>query len=146
MPVNTQPNVSLVVSLDGVDYACQVIDASFKPPGVGATTVTETACPSGVVAEPGAAEAGSFTGNVFADSMDAGITYVLAQAALPQVDAEFDYIITFWPELGPTKAMQYTGQARVNSFQLDFAKPGIGKHPLDLEIVTATLGRPAAAA
>jgi len=144
MAVNTQPNVSLVVSLDGVDYACQVIDASFKPPGVGATTVTETACPSGVVAEPGAAAAGTFTGNVFSDSLDAGITWVLAQAY--ETDEEFDYIITFWPELGPTKAIQYTGQARVNSFQLDFAKPGIGKHPLDLEIVTATLGRPAAAA
>jgi len=144
MPVNTQPNVSLVVSLDGVDYACQVIDASFKPPGVGATTVTETACPSGVVAEPGAAAAGTFTGNAFGDSLEAGITWVLAQAF--ETNEEFDYIITFWPELGPTKAMQYTGQARVNSFQLDFAKPGIGKHPLDLEIVTATLGRPAAAA
>lgn len=144
MPVNTQPNVSLVVSLDGTDYACQVIDATFTPPGVGATTVTETACPSGVVAEPGGAEAGSFSGSVFSDSLDAGVTWVIAQAF--ETNAEFDYIITFWPELGPTKAMQYTGQARVNSFQLDFAKPGIGKHPLDLEIVTATLGRPAAAA
>jgi len=144
MPVNTQPNVSLVVSLDGVDYACQVIDASFKPPGVGATTVTETACPSGVVAEPGAAAAGTLTGNVFADSLDAGITWVLAQAY--ENDQAFDYIFTIWSDLGPTIAMQFTGQARVNSFQLDFAKPGIGKHPLDLEIVTATLGRPAAAA
>jgi hypothetical protein len=142
---NTQPNVSLVVSLDGVDYACQVIDASFKPPGVGASTITETACPSGVVAEPGSIEAGSFTGNVFADSLDAGITWVLAQAYEDQ-SSELDYIVTFWPELGPTKAMQYTGKAKVASFQLDFAKPGIGKHPLHLELSTATRGRPAAAA
>jgi ribosomal protein L18 len=144
MAVVTQPNVSLVVSLDGQDYACQVIDASFKPPGVGASTVTETACPSGVVAEPGSIEAGTFTGNVFADSLDAGVTYVLALAY--ETQSEFDYIVTFWPELGPTKAMQYTGRAKVASFQLDFAKPGIGKHPLDLELSTATLGRPAAAA
>ena len=121
-----------------------MIDASFKPPGVGASTVTETACPTGVVAEPGSIEAGAFTGNVFSDSLDAGVTYVLATAY--ETQAEFDYIVTFWPELGPTKAMQYTGRAKVASFQLDFAKPGIGKHPLDLELSTATLGRPAAAA
>jgi hypothetical protein len=143
MPVNTQPNVSLVVSLDGVDYACQVIDASFTPPGVGASTVTETACPSGVVAEPGSISAGSFTGNVFADSLDSGITWVLAQAF--EAQSELDYIVTFWPELGPTKAMQYTGTAKVASFTLDFAKPGIGKHALELELSTATLARPAAA-
>jgi hypothetical protein len=143
MPVNTQPNVSLVVSLDGVDYACQVIDASFKPPGVGATTVTETACPEGRVAEPGSVAAGSLTGTAFTDSLDAGITWVLAQAY--ETDAILDIVVTFWPELGPTKAMQYTGTARVNSYQLDFAKPGMGKHPIDLEVVTAVLARPAAA-
>ena len=143
MAVNTQPNVSLVVSLDGTDYACQVIDASFKPPGVGASTVTETACPSGVVAEPGGIEAGALTGNVFSDSLATGITYVLAQSY--ETQGEFDYIVTFWPELGPTKAMQYTGKAKVASFTLDFAKPGIGKHALDLELSTAVLARPAAA-
>jgi hypothetical protein len=142
MTVNTQQNVSLVVSLDGVDYACQVIDASFKPPGVGATTVTETACPEGRVAEPGSVAAGSLTGTAFTDSLDAGITYVLAQAY--ETDATLDIVVTFWPELGPTKAMQYTGTARVNSYQLDFAKPGMGKHPIDLEVVTAVLARPAA--
>lgn len=144
MSVNTQPNVSLVVSLDGTDYACQVIDVSFKPPGVGATTVTETACPDGRVAEPGSVAAGSLTGNAFTDSTDVGITWILAQAY--ETDAEIDFILTFHPELGPTKAMQWTGTARVNSYQLDFAKPGVGKHPLDLEVVTAVLARPAAAA
>lgn len=144
MAVNTQPNVSLVVSLDGVDYACQVIDASFKPPGVGSSTVTETACPSGVVSEPGAIASGSLTGTVFADTTDTGITWVLAQSFEANA-AELDYIYTVWPELGATKAMQYTGTARVASFQVDFAKPGLGKHPIDLEIVTAALARPAAA-
>jgi hypothetical protein len=142
MAVTTQPNVSLVVSLDGTDYACQVIDASFKPPGVGAATITETACPDGIVAEPGAKAEGSLTGNVFADSSDAGITWALAQAY--ETDATLAYIVTFWPELGPTNGMQWTGEARVNSFQQDFAKPGIGKHPLDLAITTAVLARPAA--
>lgn len=143
MPVNTQPNVSLVLDLDGATYECQVIDASFRPPGVGASTVIETACPDGRVAEPGAVSSGSLTGNAFADSLDTGLTWILAQAY--ETDATLTYVLTFWPELGATVAMQYSGDARVNSFQLDFSKPGTGKHPLDLEVVTATLARPAAA-
>ena len=140
MPVNTQPNVSLVLMLDTTSVECQIIDASFKPPGVGASTVTETACPDGRVAEPGAVASGSLTGNAFADSLDAGITWLLAQAY--ENDATIAYELTFWPELGATQAMQYTGEARVNSYTLDFSKPGIGRHPIDLEVVTATLARP----
>ena len=143
MAVNTQQNVGLVVDFDGTEYQCQVIDASFKPPGVGTSTVTETACPDGRVAEPGAISPGTFTGNVFADSLDGGITWALAQAF--ETDATITYIVTFWPELGPTKAMQYTGEAKVNSFQLNHSKPGLGKHPLDLSITSATLARPAVA-
>lgn len=141
MTVNSQKNVSLVVSLDGVDYACQVIDASFSPPGIGSSTITETACPDGAVAEPGAIAAGTLTGTVFADTSDAGITWALAQAY--EANAEIAYIYTLYPELGPTHAMQYTGTARVASFSVDFLKPGLGKHPIDLEIATAALARPA---
>ena len=143
MPVNTQPNVSLILDLDGATYECQVIDLSFRPPGVGASTVTETACPDGRVAEPGAVQSGSLTGNAFTDSLDTGLTWILAQAY--ETDATLAYTLTFFPELGATKAMQFTGEARVSSFQLDFSKPGINRHPLDLEVVSATLARPAAA-
>ena len=143
MPVNTQPNVGLVLDLDGATYECQVIDASFRPPGVGASTVTETACPDGRVAEPGAVASGSLTGNAFADSQDTGLTWILAQAY--ENDATLAYTLTFWPELGATKAMEWTGEARVNSYTLDFSKPGVGRHPIDLEIVSASLARPTGA-
>ena len=140
MAVTTQTNHSLVVSLDGTDYACQVIDASFTPPGIGSSTITETACPDGVVAEPGSISNGSLTGTVFADSGPTGITWALAQAY--EANAELAYIFTAWPDLVDTGGMVYTGTGRVASFQIDFSKPGVGKHPLNLEIPTAALTRP----
>lgn len=143
MPVNTQQNASLTLTLDTTSVECQVIDLSFTPPGVGASTVTETACPDGRVAEPGTIASGGLTGTVFADSTDTGITWLLAQAY--EDNRTLAYVVVYWADLGATIGMQYSGDARVNTFQLDWAKPGMGRHPIDLEVVTATLARPAAA-
>lgn len=143
MPVNTQPNVALTLTLDGTSVECQVIDATFTPPGVGASTVTETACPDGRVSEPGTIASGGLTGNVFADSQDGGVTWILLQAY--DTNATIAYVVTWWADLGPTKAVQYTGDARVANFQLAWTKPAMGRHPIDLEIMTATVARPAAA-
>lgn len=143
MPVQTQPNVSLKLTLGTTSVECQIIDLSFRPPGVGNSTITETACPDGRVSEPGAIASGALTGNTFADSLATGITWLLAEAY--ETDETVAYVLTFWADLGATVAMQYTGDARVNSFQLDWSKPGIGRHPVDLEVVSAALARPAAA-
>jgi hypothetical protein len=109
---------------------------------VGTGTTVETACPDGRVVEPGAAEPGALTGNVYADSTDTGITWALAH--LKQSGATFAYTATWWADQGATKAMEFSGEATVASFQLDFTKPGYGKHPVDLSLITATIARPAA--
>ena len=82
--------------------------------------------------------------NAFADSLDTGITWLLAQAN--EEDAAITYSRTFWPELGATKGMTWDGVCRVNKFSQPFAKPGIGRQPIDLEVTSATLSRPTAAA
>ena len=65
MTVNTQPNISLVLTLDGTAVECQVITLDFQAPGVGASTVTQTACPDGLVSEPGTISSGSITGDLW---------------------------------------------------------------------------------
>ena len=86
--------------------------------------------------------AGSITGEAFSDSADTGITWLLAQAN--EDDDAITYSLTFWPELGTTKAMKWDGVCRVNTFRQPFAKPGIGRQPIDLEVTSATLSRPTA--
>lgn len=144
MAVNTQPNVGLTLTLDTQSVACQVIDLNYKPPGVGNSTIVETACPDGVVSEPGSITSGSLTGNAFLDSSDTGLWWLLAQAY--EENATIAYVLTFYSELGPTHGFTYSGDARVNSIEAPFSKPGLGRHAIDLEIVSATLARTTAAA
>ena len=143
MPVNVQPNISLELTLDTTTVECQIIDASFKLPGTSAGTLVMTACPDGNVMDPGSPAVGSLTGNAYTDTADTGLWMVLADAY--EENLPLDYVLTFFPELGPTKGVTFTGTAKVNALQLDFAKPGNNKHPIDLGIETAVRSRPAAA-
>lgn len=143
MPTNVQPNISLVVKLGAASYECQFITASFKLPGTSQGTRVETACPGGVVTDPGTVSNGSFTGEAYTDTTDTGLYKALDTAYAS--NAVLAYELTFFPELGATKGVKYTGNARVNSLQLDFSKPGNSKHPVDLAIETAVFSRPTAA-
>lgn len=144
MAVISIPNIALLVSVTylstPLEFACQVIDAELTLPGASAGTRIETACPDGAVVEAGSASNGQLTGNVFADPSDTGITWALA--TLYQARGEFPYSITWWADLDETQAMKFDGDAVVNSFKLGWAKPGKGKHPLDLGLVTAVMSRP----
>lgn len=146
MPTNTIPNVSLKFEItyesQPLSFECQVVDVELTLPGVGTGSATETACPGGMVLEPGAPEAGSLTGNVFADTRDTGITWALAQ--LKKTGAEFPYSITYYADQDATVAVRFSGNAKVNSFKLPFSKPGYAKHPLDLALSTADMARPTA--
>ena len=143
MTVNVQPNNSLTLTLDTATVECQVIDLSFKLPGTSAGTLVLTACPDGAVMDPGSPQVGALTGNAYTDTLDTGLWTLLADAY--EVDADLAYVLTFFPEGGPTQGVVFTGTAKVNSLQLDFAKPGNSKHPIDLGIETAVRSRPAAA-
>lgn len=148
MPVSTIANISLEfeITFEGapITFECQVITADLSLPGPAQSgSATETACPDGKVSEPGQAQNGSITGEIFVDSTDAGITWALA--TLFQADTEFPYSITYWANEPSTVAITFSGNAKVNSFTLPFSKPGYAKQPLDLALVTAVMARPVAA-
>jgi hypothetical protein len=145
MPVTTQRNVELTLTLDDKSgtthsFECQIIDLAFSLPGVGEGSTVQTACPDGVVSEPGDPTNGSLTGTAFSDTGTDGITWLLAEAQVD--DRTMKYDLTFFPDLGNTKAIHLTGDCKVNSFSFDFSKPGIARTPLDLSIITATMARP----
>lgn len=148
MAVKTQKNNVLTLKIDDgtgtgapnlVDVSCQVQDLEFSMPGEGDGQKVQVACKDGVVLEPGEPVDGSLTGTIFVDSTDTGVTYLLAKAW--EAGREVAYELDYWPDLGATVGLKFTGLAKVGSFTLPFSKPGYAKQPLDLVIKTATIAR-----
>jgi hypothetical protein len=133
MPAVTQTDATLVLSLDGTDYACQVIDAEFTYPGKGTAQTIPVAC-GDVVSEPGDPQPGSITGNVLKDTGADGITRALIQAL--ESDSEFDYV---WTEGADDDAARISiaGRCRVAGHVQTFAPDKMGRHALDLTVSTA---------
>lgn len=142
MAATAQKNNQLILKLGSTEVQCQVINLDFKRPGYSAGTTIETACPDGVIVEPGAKQDGSLTGEAFTDTADGGLWSLLDDAY--EDDVELAYELTFFGDLGATLAVKFTGTAKVNSSGLAFSKPGMSRHPLDLAIITAVKSRPAA--
>jgi hypothetical protein len=143
MPTNTTVNQAITFDVDGTATECQTIDVSFSPSGVTPGATVEVACPGGKVSEPGSTEDGSITGNLFIDPTATGITWLLAEKF--QTGEEFPVVLTFYSDLGPTHAMQWTCVCKVRSFTQPFEKPGYAKQPIDLAVISQTLARPQAA-
>ena len=141
MPTNTTEQVELSLVLDSQEYQCQVINLSLTLAGTSTGDTVEVACPDGVVVEPGDHEDGSLSGEVFADTTDQGITWVLMQAM--SAAATMDYTLTWFSNETADVAFTVTGQAQVGTFQMDWSKPGYGRHPIDLTLLSTDLGRPA---
>jgi len=123
-------------------FSCQVIDAQLTLPGTPPGDVVQTACPDGVVSEPGTRTNGAMTGTVFVDPTATGITWALATTF--QAGTEYEYRIVYYADLDETFAIEFTGRAKTNSFTLPFAKPGNARQPLDLALITADMARPVA--
>lgn len=147
MPVNVTKNVALEVQIEfngqPLHFECQVSEAELTLPGSQPGESVETACPDGVVSEPGSTTNGGLTGNVYVDPTDTGITWALA--TLYQAGTEFPYRIVYYSDLAETHAIEFVGNAKVNTFTLPFSKPGNAQQPLDLALITASMGRPAPA-
>lgn len=141
MPTNTTEQIALSLTLDGTEVNCQIIDLSLTLPGDTTGETVEVACPDGSIVEPGQHEDGTLTGTVFTDTTDAGVSWLLMQAK--SSGATIDYTLTWFSDADATVAFTVTGQAQVSSFQLDWAKPGYSRHPIDLALTSATIDRPA---
>lgn len=144
MATTTIKNVHLKVTVDGVDHSCQFITAQLTLPGYNEGATVEVACPEGQVVEPGEAVAGEFSGTVYTDTADAGITWVLAQASVSGTPVAYE--IVWFADQDAATAFQLDGQAQVGQMTLPWEKPGLSKHDITLSLVTNNgLKRPAAA-
>lgn len=134
MPANTQTDSILVLTIDGTDYSCQVIDASFTMAAPGESTPIPVAC-GDTVSEPGDARNGSLTGSVLKDTSATGITRALA--ILAGSGAEVDYVYTEKDEAD--YEMSWSGKATVPAFAIDFAPSKMGRHNINLVLTTSVL-------
>lgn len=133
MPTNVAKDATLVLSIDGTDYACQVVDASYTMAAPGDSTPVAVAC-GDTVSEPGDPSNGSISGSVFKDTGTTGITRALATLALS--GAEVPYIYT---ENDGTNDLSWSGVATVPAFGIDFAPDKYGRHSLALNVTTSIL-------
>lgn len=134
MATHTQKDDTLILKLGTVDYAAQVIDASFDPPGYGAPTLTPVASDLTKVSEPGEPENGSMTGTVFKDNTTAGFTRALAVARV--AGTKLAYI---WTDNAAPDAITYTGDCYVQGVPQDFQPDKLGRHAFTLTIATAVI-------
>ena len=141
MPTNTTEEVSLSLTLDGTEVNCQIIDLSLTLPGEATGDTIEVACADGSVVEPGEHQDGSLTGTVFTDSTDAGVSWLLMQAK--STGATIAYVLTWFSNEPNTVAFTVTGDAQVDTFTIDWAKPGYSRHPISLTLNSAAIARPA---
>lgn len=142
MPAATQTNNVLSLALDTEQVNCQIIDLKFKLPSTSAGRLVRTACPDGLVAEPGEPVPGTITGTAYTDTTADGLTTILLDALA--ADGQLGYNLTLWSDLGNTIAFNWAGQLKVAELELAWEKPGIAKHPLSLTVLTATRTRPGA--
>jgi hypothetical protein len=131
---HTQKDDTLILKLGTVDYAAQVIDAQFDPPGYSAPTTTKVASDLSVVSEPGDPETGTLSGNVFKDNTTAGFTRALAVARVAGTKVAYTYT-----DNSSTDLITYTGDAYVQSVPQDFQPDKLGRHAFTLTIVTAAI-------
>jgi hypothetical protein len=139
--VHTQTHTALKLTIGGRTFECQIINAVFKRPGTGAGTTVYTACPDGVVKEPGEPVDGSLTGEAFVDTTDEGLWWALDEAYAAQTTVQ--YSVTFFPD-SAAEGVTFTGDAKVTAPpELGFAgRTTIARHPVDLALLTAVKTRP----
>jgi hypothetical protein len=127
---NAARDAALSLSIDGAEYACQVINAEFIPPSSGTGTTVRTAC-GGTVKEPGDPADGTISGEVFKDLSEGGITRALIEAresTVPYVYRETD---------AAGVSLTWTGDLFVPVFGVPFTPDKYGRHPLSLQVLTA---------
>lgn len=144
MPTNVTKNNQLTLTLDGSDFSCQVIDLSFEYPVWETGENVEVACgPGESVNESGSRASGRISGEVFADTLDTGVTIALMDAI--DADAEVPFVLDYYSDQANTVSVRFSGNVKVSGFELPFSKPGNARHSLDLEVLPNgfTRGRPA---
>lgn len=133
--MTTQKDAELSLTLDGEEYACQVIDGTLSWPSRGEPTTTPVAC-GDKVTEPGTITNGSISGTVFKDHSATGITRALITAL--EADADMAFVWTENANGATGEILTVTGTCRVASHEQVFTPDTLGRHPLALTVTDST--------
>ena len=145
MPTKTQTDAVLKLTLNSgtgspVDFACQLTSASFTQPGPGSIESVKVACGGDPVVVAGAdTDPGAITGEVFKDFTAAGLSTLLAkavEAATTTGTVDLTYVYT--ENAGTDHEVSWTGKASVDPFEIPFTPGELGRHSLNLPVLTAT--------
>jgi len=131
----TQKDAELSLTLDGEEFACQVINGTLTWPSRSEPTLVPVAC-GDKVAEPGTPSNGSISGEVYKDTSATGITRALITAL--EADATLAFI---WTENvgGPVgSVLTVEGECVVSSHEQVFTPDTLGRHPLNLSVTSST--------
>ena len=144
MPTKTQTDAVLKLSLNTgtgqpVDFACQLTSASFTQPGPGSVKSVKVACGGDpVVTTSGDTTPGAITGEVFKDFTAAGLSTLLAKAVdAAATTGTVDLTYTYTENEGTDHAVSWTGKATVDPFEIRFTPGELGRHTLNLPVLTA---------
>jgi hypothetical protein len=125
MPVFAKPDAIVTITVDAVDYSCQLIDGELSADDSGTPSLVPVACGDNY-AEPGDTQPGTLSGTIFEDFQAAGFTRILWEQRNTDVpftliknpgtawEASFAGTVTL---KAPTVAVQPTKTAR-NSIEL----------------------------
>ena len=145
MATKTQTDAVLKLTLQTstgqpVDFACQHTSAAFTQPGPGSVDSVKVACGGDpVVTTSGDTTPGSITGEVFKDFSATGLSNLLAQAVEQAVTTgTVDLTYTYVENEGTDHAVSWTGKATVDPFEIPFTPGELGRHNLNLQVLTAT--------
>lgn len=132
--MTTQIDAVLTFTVDGTDYSCQLLTPSFTPAWSGEGEMLYPACGGDVVVDPPEqAERGSITGEALKDTLPAGLTRVLIEKLGQQVP--FTYI----ENPGEAHELSIAGEALITPFTLGWRQNRVGRHDLNLTVLSQTL-------
>lgn len=131
---NTQIDAVLTFTVDGADYACQLLTPSFTPAWAGEGDLLYPACGGAVeVDPPEQAERGSITGEALKDTLPDGLTRVLLEKLGQQVP------FTYVENPGELHELSIDGEALITPFTLGWRQNRLGRHDINLTVLSQTV-------
>ena len=132
MPVVTHNDTTLTFTMDGVDYACQLLEPQLVRPSKGDATTRKTACGDTISEPPETGTDGSITGDAVADYGASGITVGLDAALDETVD------IVWTEQVSTARQRVWTGKGVVKPITRTFRSGRLSAHDLTISLTEET--------
>jgi hypothetical protein len=132
MPVVTHNDTTLVLTIAGTDFACQLLDPQIVRPNQGSATTRKTACGDTISEPPETGNDGSITGDAVADYSATGITVALED----NLDQVVDVVWTSKVDSGRERV--WTGKAKVEPITRTFRSGRLSAHDVNLTLTEET--------